>query len=482
MPIIDLQRRLAEKGRIRLGIKKSAANGKGYPAKLDRLRFTSPDRVVIDALGSRYGGSTNAWEGQWEVVTETRDIDIMVIPAAMGFSQWLEDWSGGVCRKRCDGVTDHVRDIACDCDPDNRTCKTTTRLSVMLPDLPGLGVWRLETHGYNAAVEIAAAVEMVELAAGAGAMLPARLRLEDRTVKRLVGDKIETRNFVVPVIDLDVSARQLAGLPGGPTPAAAGAGGVLPTPPGNGQGEAPPSALPRGETPPGATPTPPAPSDGWQPVNQKALAPAPFVSVADQLDEVAKPKKPRKNAATPLRPTGVAPRTAGQTICHICQEPYGDEALVRNPDRSGNKFVHKRCADDMNEPDPPASQGGKGGGGGTASGIAPPAGPAPAARNPERAMSHEQHKKLMAVTAEAFPVDTKKVTGGQASEMRRDNVIALAGQLGVTITSRSDLTARTGALVIDALVGIRDGNYRWVEDRLIEASTGTVVTAEMVRP
>lgn len=97
-------------------------------------------------------------------------------------------------------------------------------------------------------------------------------------------------------------------------------------------------------------------------------------------------------------------------------------------------------------------------------------------------MSHEQHKKLMAVTAEAFPVDTKKVTGGQASEMRRDNVIALAGQLGVTITSRSDLTARTGALVIDALVGIRDGNYRWVEDRLIEASTGTVVTAEMVRP
>lgn len=477
MPIIDLQRRLAEKGRIRLGIKKSTANGKGYPAKLDRLRFTSPDRVVIDALGSRYGGTTNAWEGQWEVVTETRDIDIMVIPTAMGFSQWLEDWSGGVCRKRCDGVTDHVRDVACDCDPDNRACKTTTRLSVMLPDLAGLGVWRLETHGYNAAVEIGAAVQMVELAAGAGAMLPARLRLEDRTVKRLVGDKIETRNFVVPVIDLDVSARQLAGLP-------AGAGGGLPTPPGNGQAEAPPSAISAGETPPG-TPPPPAPSDGgWKPVNQKALAPAPFVSVSDQLDEVAKPKKARKNAATPLRPTGMAPRTAGQTICHICQEPYGDEALVRNPDRSGNKFVHKRCADDMNEPkDPPASQGGeKGGGDGTASGAAPPAKPVPAARTPERAMSHEQHKKLMAVTAEAFPVDTKKVTGGQASEMRRDRVIALAGQLGYTITSRSELTARTGALVIDALVAIRDGNYRWVDDRLIEAATGAVVTAEMVRP
>jgi hypothetical protein len=476
VPIIDLQRRLAEKGRIRLGQKATTANGKTYPSKLDRLRFTSADKAVIDALAQRYGGTTGPWEQQWEVVTDTRVIDIMVIPAAMGFTQWLEDWSGGVCRKRCDGVTDHVRDVTCDCDPDNRTCKTTTRLSVMLPDLPGLGVWRLETHGYNAAVEIAAAVEMVELAAGAGAILPARLRLEDRTVKRLVDNKIETRNFVVPVVDLDVSARQLAGINGGsgpPSAVASGVGDAPSTPRGIGQSTSS-RALPPGETPAGtpAYPTPPPPT-GWRPVPEQAAAP--LVSVADQLEEIGKPRKPRKNAATPIKPTGLAPRPAAANVCHLCAEQYGDAALVRNPAPEGNKYVHKTCADNMTEP--------AGGGDSTSSGptAAEPVPAAPATSN-IRAMSHEQHRKLMAVTADAFPIDPQTTTSDDAKAMRRANVIAVAAQLGITIGSRTDLDKRTGALVIDALEGIKAGTYRWVDDRLIEATTGDVVTVAMVRP
>jgi hypothetical protein len=476
VPIIDLQRRLAEKGRIRLGQKKATANGKTYPAKLDRLRFTSPDRVVVDALADRYGGDVSPWEGQWEVVTEARVIDVMLIPSAMGFSQWYEDWSGAVCRKRCDGVTDHVRDVTCDCDPDARTCKTTTRLSVILPDLAGLGVWRLETHGYNAAVEIAAAVEMVELAAGAGAMIPARLRLEQRTVKRLIGEKIETRNFVVPVVDLDVSARQLAGIGGGQGSPVMGAGGGLPAPPaGNSQLAPPPRELPPGETPAGPPP-PPAPS--WRPVDQQALAPAPFVSVADQLDEVKKTPKPRKNAATPIKPTGVTPRKAADNVCHLCGEPYGEGALKKNPSTEGTRFVHVTCAETMETPaDPPAAPGGKeGGGGGTPAGST--GGPAPTAG--ARAMSHSMHKKLMAVTAEAFPVDPAKTTGTQADADRRANVIAIAKQLGYTIGSRTDLTAEQGSEVIDALTALRDGTYKWDGQAgvLIEAETGVVVGAK----
>ena len=41
MPIITVQRRLAEQGRIRLGQKVATSGGRTRPDKLDRFRFTS---------------------------------------------------------------------------------------------------------------------------------------------------------------------------------------------------------------------------------------------------------------------------------------------------------------------------------------------------------------------------------------------------------------------------------------------------------
>src|SRR5207248_231981 len=54
-----------------------------------------------------------------------------------------------------------------------KACKATTRLSVRLPDVPGIGCWRLETHGYYAAVELAATADIIERATAQGVMLPA---------------------------------------------------------------------------------------------------------------------------------------------------------------------------------------------------------------------------------------------------------------------------------------------------------------------
>lgn len=473
MPILDLQRRLAEKGRIRLGEKRTTKSGKSAPAKLDRLRFTSPDRVVIDALAARYGGTTNPWEGQWETISATREIPVVLIPAAMGFSQWYEDWTGAVCQRRCDGVQDHVRDCPCDCDPDARKCKTTTRLSVILPDLPGLGVWRLETHGYNASVEIAAAVEMVELAASAGSMIPARLRLEDRTVKRLIDGKVETRNFVVPVIDLDISARDLMGVgagqidgPGHRTPAVTGADGVMPC---QGLGEAPPAALPPGETPAGA---PPAPS--WQPV--AAQPPAPFMSFESQLGQVGqKTAKPRKNAATPIPSTGAKPRSVSERVCHLCGESYGDGALIRNPSPDGSRFVHKACAADMEVPQVEGAGDSQDTGVGDPDSTSSPPLRAEPVRATTPSLSDNQRRMLMALIAEAWPVDPQKMTGAEVDDYRRENTIALAGQLGIHIASRTDLDKKTGSLVIDALKGIKDGTLGWLDGKLIDGGTGAVV-------
>lgn len=211
MPIVTLQRSLREIGRIRAGQK----NDKGHPTKLDRFRFTSNDQHVIQAAAELYGGNPARWNGapigeQWEVVTDATHIEVIIPPGPAAFSQWYEQWTGGGCTHRCDGVTEVIADQPCVCDPDNRACEATTRLSVVLADLPGLGVWRLESHGYYAATELAGTVDLCQQAAGRGQFLPAVLGLQPRQVKRQVNGRPQTFNFVVPTLDVRVTPGALA--------------------------------------------------------------------------------------------------------------------------------------------------------------------------------------------------------------------------------------------------------------------------------
>jgi hypothetical protein len=99
----------------------------------------------------------------------------------------------------------------CAVEKGDRKCKPTTRLTVMLPDIAGLGCWRLESHGFYAAVELSATAAMLEQATAQGQVFPARLRLEQR---RKVEDG-QTIRYAVPVIDIDVRLPEaLAGLAG----------------------------------------------------------------------------------------------------------------------------------------------------------------------------------------------------------------------------------------------------------------------------
>jgi hypothetical protein len=219
MPIIDLQRRIAEAGRIRLGVvvtEEVRGRARTRPEKLERFRFTSPDRRRIEAVAARYGGRVEPWQSpagqQWQVISEAAEIDVVVPPEELAFSQWYELWSAAGCQRRCDGATEQISDGPCLCDPEQRECEIHTRLSVLLRDIPGLGVWRLDTQGWYAAKELAAAVQVITLAAGRGRLLPARLRVEPRTMRRPgPAGKPETRHFVVPVIDVDISPAELLG-------------------------------------------------------------------------------------------------------------------------------------------------------------------------------------------------------------------------------------------------------------------------------
>lgn len=218
MPIKPMlvQRRMMELGRVRLGEK----GAKGEPRKLDTFRFTSASRVLLEAVAERYGGEVREWqgapdEGYYEVVTKADALDVVFPPIysdadgspTVPFSQWMELWKSGGCERRCDGETEALSGKACLCDPKDRACKPTTRISFMLPDIPGLGVWRVESKGWNAAAETPAAVSVLVRAATEGRFIPAVLRLENRTSK-----KGGTRKFVVPVIDVaGATLNELAG-------------------------------------------------------------------------------------------------------------------------------------------------------------------------------------------------------------------------------------------------------------------------------
>lgn len=212
-PIIDLQRRLVEVGRIRMGKK----GDKGQPQKLDTWRLTSSDQARLAAAAELFGGIVTPWDGspkgdEHELVTTTAELPILLLPG-QALSQWHELWSGGGCQRRCDGEREILSDAPCVCDAEggDRKCKPTTRLSVMLPDVPGLGCWRLESHGFYAAVELSATAAMLEQATARGQMLPARLRIDQR---RQVKDGKTTR-YAVPVIDIDVRFREaIAGIGG----------------------------------------------------------------------------------------------------------------------------------------------------------------------------------------------------------------------------------------------------------------------------
>jgi len=207
--IIGMQQRAREIGRIRLGQVVKTSSGKTRPSSIDTFRFTSMSREFIEWAASEYGGSVAPWESPagaaWEVVTTATAIEVAVPSWGDPISQAYELWSGGGCVRRCDGMNDSISGGPCLCTPEARECKPTLRVSLVLPGCPIMGIVRLETHGVNANEEMPALIDGLSAARNHGVNVRATLRIEPRTSKK----DGETRNFVVPVLDVQMSLDQL---------------------------------------------------------------------------------------------------------------------------------------------------------------------------------------------------------------------------------------------------------------------------------
>lgn len=208
MAIVDLQRRARELGRIRIGQLVAGSNGKMRPEKLDRFRLTSASRELLEMVAKLYGGTVNAWTpmgggpSAFEVVTESTRLPVLVPPQPV--SQYYELWSGGGAQRRCDGVTELLSDKPCICgpNPEEKACKPTTRLNVILRDIEGIGVWRLESHGWHSAVELP---DVADFLAQSKGYIEAHLALEERVSK----SDGKTKRFMVPTLEVSVTPAQL---------------------------------------------------------------------------------------------------------------------------------------------------------------------------------------------------------------------------------------------------------------------------------
>ena len=218
-PLNQIQRRMSECGRIRMGEK--TAKAMRY---LERFRFTSPNKELLDQVAALYGGPVIEWHEpkaspshQWQVTIEDEKINV-ILPPEDAFSQNYESWVNSGAQRRCDGEwceidTPSGRDgewqpdrVPCLCNANGvMECKPHTRLLVVLPGVDMRGVWRLETKGWNALHELPGMVDFIQGMAQRGRIVQAQLSIAK--VEKMV--KKKKSHFVVPKLELPFTPEQI---------------------------------------------------------------------------------------------------------------------------------------------------------------------------------------------------------------------------------------------------------------------------------
>lgn len=211
--ILTMKRQAAELGRIRTGYSRPHADPKRrpVPVKSETFLLSSHSRLYIERAAELYGGDVEEWTpqntkiAQYRVITRAREL-LAIMPPGDPLSQSNELWSGGGCARRCDGVTEELTRRPCLClaehgedwheQPAGSVCKPTSRINVMLADMPDLGVWRYETHSYYAADAMAGGIDTVLQATDGKSPMPLRMWIEQRTVVR----RGKTKNFPVVMV------------------------------------------------------------------------------------------------------------------------------------------------------------------------------------------------------------------------------------------------------------------------------------------
>src|ERR1700722_11111353 len=133
-------------GNVRVGEKRIARSGKSYPSGRDTFRITSKWNAYLMPVHTVYGGKINSWspdrdenapKNQFELVTDTNQLQICMVPSRCVSESWqlwtaagkARDCTGRVCTI---GKGENAQECPCKCDPIKRECKPHTTLTFML--------------------------------------------------------------------------------------------------------------------------------------------------------------------------------------------------------------------------------------------------------------------------------------------------------------------------------------------------------------
>ncbi|MDT0302957.1 recombination directionality factor [Streptomonospora wellingtoniae] len=192
MKILTIDRQVRELGRLRTGYTE-----RNRPVKSKTWIFTSPSEEFVAAAAELWGGTPERWKPlgnggeQYRVITTASAIDCLLPEGDNVLSSAYEMWSRGGAQRRCDGVQDKLSGKPCLCTqefgeefyntaPKEQVCKATTRLKVILPGMPDIGTYRVETHSYYATSEIGGTYDLLRNAQPTG-VLPVRVSIEQRS-------------------------------------------------------------------------------------------------------------------------------------------------------------------------------------------------------------------------------------------------------------------------------------------------------------
>lgn len=213
------QRRMPRLGKLHLGIKTTNDKGTTYPKAVDW--FVCPEEVQ-----AIYGEKPKAL-----------DIMFPVEDAEQFASQFYKCYSsyrglvckgdGSTCIRMVDVATGDFahRDTKevtmrdCQCDGQDcpmykeKKCKEVMNLQFLLPQVPGLGVWQLDTGSYHSIVAINSAIDLIRNVCGRVSMIPLKLTLEPKEVN--ANGVKKTVQILSVRTDITLAAVQrLAALPG----------------------------------------------------------------------------------------------------------------------------------------------------------------------------------------------------------------------------------------------------------------------------
>jgi hypothetical protein len=207
-------RRLPRLGKIRLGIKKLTKDGKEYPAEVDYF-------ILDPETPSEEENAKLVSEFQKLYGEKPKQIDIMIpLPdATIVFPQWYKRYAQGVLRCKGDGDVagciseEFAKDLTIirprpeggvevKCAGKlcpyytSKKCSESATLQILLPSLPGMGVWQITTGSYHSIVNVNSCLEYVGALCGRVHMIPLTL---ERREQEITYEGKKSKHFILHI-------------------------------------------------------------------------------------------------------------------------------------------------------------------------------------------------------------------------------------------------------------------------------------------